>query len=182
MTRVVVTGMGIVSSIGNNTQEVLVEPALRALRHHPRREIRRTRLPQPGAGRADAQPGGHRRPPRDALRGRRRGVEPCRDGAGDPRRRAGARRGLERAHRHHHGLGRAVDPRHRRGRRHRPLQGAEAGRPLRGAEVDVLDRLGDAVDLVQDQGRQPIRSPRPARPPTIASARRASRSASASRT
>ena len=33
-------------------------------------------------------------------------------------------------------------------------KGPEAHRPLRGAEVDVLDRFGDAVDLVQDQGRR----------------------------
>ena len=60
----------------------------------------------------------------------------------------------QRAHRHHHGLGRPVDARHRRGRRHRAHQGPEARRPVRGAEGDVVDRLGDARHLVQDQGRQ----------------------------
>ena len=33
-------------------------------------------------------------------------------------------------------------------------QGAEARRAVRGAEGDVVDRVGDARDLVQDQGRQ----------------------------
>ena len=33
-------------------------------------------------------------------------------------------------------------------------QGAEARRAVRGAQGDVVDRLGDAVDLVQDQGRE----------------------------
>ena len=33
-------------------------------------------------------------------------------------------------------------------------QGPEARRPVRGAEGDVVDRVGDARDLVQDQGRQ----------------------------
>ena len=63
-------------------------------------------------------------------------------------------RDLERAHRHHHGLRRPLDPHHRRGGRHRASQGPEARRPLRGAEGHVLDRLGDARHLVQDQGRE----------------------------
>ena len=52
MRRVVVTGMGIVSSIGNNTQEVLA--SLREAKSGivARRQIRRARLPLPGARRA----------------------------------------------------------------------------------------------------------------------------------
>ena len=55
MRRVVVTGMGIVSSIGNNTQEVLA--SLREAKSGivARRKIRRARLPLPGAWRADAR-------------------------------------------------------------------------------------------------------------------------------
>ncbi len=68
--------------------------------------------------------------------------------------RAGARRHLERAHRHHHGLGRPLDPGDRRIRRHRPREGTEAHRPVRRAEGDVLDRLRDAGDLVQDPRRE----------------------------
>ena len=60
MRRVVVTGMGIVSSIGNNTQEVLA--SLREAKSGivARRRIRRARLPLPGARRADARSGGDR--------------------------------------------------------------------------------------------------------------------------
>ena len=52
MRRVVVTGMGIVSSIGNNTQEVLA--SLREAKSGivARRGLRRARLPLPGARRA----------------------------------------------------------------------------------------------------------------------------------
>ena len=111
MRRVVVTGMGIVSSIGNNTQEVL--GSLREAKSGivARRAIRRARLPLPGARRADARSGRRGRPPRHALSRPRRGLESRRHGAGDPRRRRRAERHLERAHRHHHGLGRAFDPR-----------------------------------------------------------------------
>ena len=55
MRRVVVTGMGIVSSIGNNTQEVLA--SLREAKSGISRadKYRRARLPLPGARRADAR-------------------------------------------------------------------------------------------------------------------------------
>ena len=154
MRRVVVTGMGIVSSIGNNTQEVIA--SLHAGKSGITRAERHSRawLSLAGPGSADAPRRRSRRSPGDALPRRRHGLEPCRDGSGDPRQRPCARRGLQRADRPHHGFGRPLDPRHRRGRRHRPRQGPQAGRPVRGAEVDVLDRVGDPVDLVQDQGRQ----------------------------
>ena len=154
MRRVVVTGMGIVSSIGNNTQEVLA--SLREAKSGITRaeQLRRARLPLPGARRADARSGRHGRPPRHALPRRRRRLEPRRHGAGDPRFRRRGKRHLQRAHRHRHGLGRAVDARHRRGRRHHAREGPQARRPLRGAEGDVVDRVGDARHLVQDQGRQ----------------------------
>ena len=99
-------------------------------------------------------PGEVRRSPRHALSRRRRRLEPRRHGAGDPRRRPRRERNLQSAHRHHHGLGRSLDAHHRRGRRHRAHQGAEARRPVRRAEGDVVDRVGDARHLVQDQGRQ----------------------------
>ena len=58
MRRVVVTGMGIVSSIGNNTQEVLA--SLREAKSGIVRadEYAEARLPLPGARRADARSGG----------------------------------------------------------------------------------------------------------------------------
>ena len=55
MRRVVVTGMGIVSSIGNNAQEVTASLHDGEVRHFARGEIRRARLSLPGPGRADAQ-------------------------------------------------------------------------------------------------------------------------------
>ena len=154
MRRVVVTGMGIVSSIGNNTQEVLA--SLREAKSGivARRRVRRAGLPLPGARRADARSGRDGRSPRHALPRPRLGLEPRRHGTGDPRRRPRGRRHLQRAHRHHHGLGRAVDPHHRRGRADHQGKGPQARRPVRGAQGDVVHRLGDARHLVQDQGRQ----------------------------
>ena len=61
----------------------------------------------------------HGRPRAPCASWRRHGLELRRHGPGDPRRRPRGRRRLQRAHRHHHGLRRALDPRHRRGRRHR---------------------------------------------------------------
>ena len=154
MRRVVVTGMGIVSSIGNNTQEVLA--SLREAKSGISRADKYAELgfrcQVHGAPTLDPERGG--RSPRHALSRRRRRLEPRRHGAGDPRRRARGRRNLQRDDRHHHGLGRALDARHRRGRRHRPQQGPEARRAVRGAQGDVVDRLGDARHLVQDQGRE----------------------------
>ncbi len=115
MKRVVVTGMGIVSSIGNNTQEVLASLAGGDVRHRPRRPLRRTRLPLPGSRRARYRRRVDGRPARHALPRRRHGVEPRRHGSGDPRRRSRGRRHLQRAHRHHHGLGRSLDAHDRRG-------------------------------------------------------------------
>ena len=154
MRRVVVTGMGIVSSIGNNTQEVLA-----SLREAKSGIVRADKYAELGFrcqvhGAPTLDPAEARRSPRHALPRRRRRLEPRRHGAGDPRRRARSRRNLQRDDRHHHGLGRALDARHRRGRRYHPQQGPQARRPVRGAEGDVLDRFGDARHLVQDQGRQ----------------------------
>ncbi len=84
MRRVVVTGMGIVSSIGNNTQEVL------ASLHEAKSGITRAEnyaelgFRSQVQGAPTLESGRHHRPPRDALSRRRRGVESRRDGAGDP--------------------------------------------------------------------------------------------------
>ncbi len=87
MKRVVVTGMGIVSSIGNNTQEVVA-----SLREAKSGIVRADKYAElgfrcqvHGAPTLDASEVG--RPPRHALSGRRRRLESCRHGAGDPRRR-----------------------------------------------------------------------------------------------
>ena len=118
MRRVVVTGLGIVSSIGNDADEVSASLRRCQVRHQLFAGFRRARLPLPGLGRADARPDRPDRSPRHALPGQGRRLEPCRHGAGDRRRRARGRRRHQRAHRHHHGLGRTVDAHHRRGRRH----------------------------------------------------------------
>ena len=169
MRRVVVTGMGIVSSIGNNTQEVLA-----SLREAKSGIVRADKYAElgfrsqvHGAPTLDASES--RRPPRHALSRRRRRLEPCRHGPGDPRRRFEAERNFQRAHRHRHGLGRAFDPRHRRGGRHRAHQGTEARRPVRGAESDVVTASATLATWFKIKGVT-IRFRRPARRPTIASA------------
>ena len=154
MRRVVITGMGIVSSIGNNTQEVL------ASLHEAKSGITRAEKYAELGFRSQVQgaptlnPVRHHRPARDAFPRRGRGVESRRDGAGDPGFRPRAFRCFQRPHRHHHGLRRPVGAHHRRSRRYRPHQGTEAGRTVRGAEGDVVDGVRDARDLVQDQGRE----------------------------
>jgi len=54
----------------------------------------------------------------------------------------------------HHGLGRALDPNHRRGRRHAPQQGTQARWAFRRTQGDVIVGVGHARHLVQDQGRE----------------------------
>ena len=155
MRRVVVTGMGIVSSIGNNTQEVLASLREAQVRHRPGRRLRRARLPLPGPRRA------RRSTPeelvdRRAMRFHGGGTawnhvamdQAIRDagleagdisnertgiimGSGGPSTRA---------------IVEAADIARD--------EGPEARRPLRGAQGDVVDGLGDARDLVQDQGRE----------------------------
>jgi 3-oxoacyl-(acyl-carrier-protein) synthase len=49
MRRVVVTGMGIVSSIGNNTEEVLASLRDCKIGHRPGARLCRSWLPLPGA-------------------------------------------------------------------------------------------------------------------------------------
>ena len=156
MRRVVVTGMGIVSSIGNNTQEVLA-----SLREAKSGIVRADKYAELGFrcqvhGAPTLDPSEDRRPPRHALPRRRRGLEPRRHGAGDPRRRrskqsdiSNERTGIIM------GSGGPSTRDHRRSRRHHPQeQGPEAGRAVRGAQGDVVDGVGDARDLVQDQGRE----------------------------
>ena len=155
MRRVVVTGMGIVSSIGNNTQEVLA--SLREAKSGISRadEYADARLPLPGARRADAR-----------SRRNRSTAAPCASSAAARRGTTSpwSRRSATPASR------RTTSPTSapasswaRAGRRRAPSsrrpqttqgKGPEARRPVRGAEGDVVDRVGDARHLVQDQGRQ----------------------------
>ena len=122
MRRVVVTGMGIVSSIGNNTAGSAglaargASPASCAPTNTPSSASAARCTARPTLD--PARPG---RPPRHALPRRRR-----RPGTTSPWSRRSRDAGLEderhlqRAHRHHHGLRRPLDPHHRRGRRHHP--------------------------------------------------------------
>ena len=154
MRRVVVTGMGIVSSIGANAQEVL------ATLHEARsgvvsaEDYAELGFRSQVHGAPTVKPRGNRRPPRDALSWRRHrlGHVAMDQAIAD----AGLERkgNFERAHRPDRRFRRPFDPRAGRGRRHDAQQGPEAGRSVRRAEGDVLDRFGDLVDLVQDQGHQ----------------------------
>ena len=100
MRRVVVTGMGIVSSIGNNTQEVLASLREAKSWHRAGGQIRGARLSLPGARCAAARSRRSGRPSRDAFSWWRCRVEPRGDGAGDPRFRRGGKRNFKCAHRH----------------------------------------------------------------------------------
>ena len=152
MRRVVVTGMGIVSSIGNSAQEVLAslrEAKSGIVKADTYAELG-FRCQVHGAPKLDWEGMIDRKVRR--FMGSRRCLELPRHGAGDPRRRARGERRLQRAHRPDHGLGRSLDKSHRPGRRHHAREGPEEGRPLRGAEVDVLDQLGDAFHALSHQG------------------------------
>ena len=170
MRRVVVTGMGIVSSIGNNTQEVL------ASLHSGRSGISRAekyaelgfRSQVQGAPTLVAEEMIDRRAMRfhgggtawnhvamdQAIRDSRLEANEVSDertglimGSGGPSTRA---------------IVEAADVAR--------AKGPKRVGPLRCSQIHVLDRLRDAFDLVQDQGRQLSRFRPLARPPTIASA------------
>ena len=123
MRRVVVTGMGIVSSIGNNTQEVLA--SLREAKSGIVRAEKYAELgfrcqvhgaPQHRLGSAG---------PAQAARFMEAGVGWNYIAMDQAIRDAGleAKRRRQRAHRHHHGLGRPVDARHRARRRRHAREG-----------------------------------------------------------
>ena len=154
MRRVVVTGMGIVSSIGNNTQEVLasLREAKSGISRADEYATLGFRCQVHGAPTLDPAESVDRR----AMRFLGRGAAWNHVAMEQAIRDAGLRgeRNLQPAHRHHHGLGRAVDAHHRRGGAHHQGKGTQARRPVRGAEGDVVHRVGDARHLVQDQGRE----------------------------
>ena len=182
MRRVVVTGMGVVSSIGNNTQEVLASLREAKSGHRAGGEVRGAGLPLPGARRAAARVGEHGAAQGEALHGGGRRLELHRHGPGDPRRRPRAHRRRQRAHRHHHGRRRPLDPRHRARGRRDAREGPEEGRPLRGAQGHVLGSLRRAGDRASRSRAPTIPSRRPAPPRRTASATRQSSSSGASRT
>ena len=154
MRRVVVTGMGIVSSIGNNTQEVLA-----SLREAKSGIVRADKYAElgfrcqvHGAPTLDPSESVDRR----AMRFLGGGAawnhvameQAIRDAGLEAAEVSNERTGIIM------GSGGPSTRDHRRGGRHRAQQGAEARRAVRGAEGDVVDRVRHARDLVQDQGRE----------------------------
>ena len=154
MRRVVVTGMGIVSSIGNNTQEVLA-----SLREAKSGIVRADKYAElgfrsqvHGAPTLDASEAVDRR----AMRFLGGGAawnhvameQAIRDAGLEPHEVSNERTGIVM------GSGRRFDAGYRRERRYRAYQGTKACRPVRSAEGHVIDGFSDAGDLVQDQGRQ----------------------------
>ena len=86
MKRVVVTGLGVVSSIGNNAARGHAVAEGRQVRHRVRAAVQGARLPQPGRRHAEARSRGADRPPPDALHGQWRGLRLPRHEGGDRRR------------------------------------------------------------------------------------------------
>ena len=170
MRRVVVTGMGIVSSIGNNANEVVA--SLREARSGIVKADKYAELgfrsQVHGMPTLDAVQG--RRPPRHALSRRRHRLEPCRHGAGDRRLRPWRRRSLQRAHRHHHGLGRPLRQSHRRLRRSRPAPRGQSASAPSPCPRPCPRRPRRRSPSGSRSRASIIRSPRPARPRTTASA------------
>ena len=131
------------------------EPARGEVRHLARRQIRRARLPLPGARRADARSVRSRStaapcassaaaPPGTTSRWSRRSATPASKTSDISNERTGIIMGSGGPSTRT--IVEAADIAR--------TQGAEARRAVRGAEGDVVDRLGDARHLVQDQGRE----------------------------
>ncbi len=156
MRRVVVTGLGIVSSIGNNADEVTD-----SLRHARSGIVTADDYVRLGFR---SQIHGSLKIDLDAVVDRRaRRFQG--DGAGYcwvAMNQAIADAGLtdkghfQSPHRLDRGFGRAFDQGDRRRRRYgtRSGQGAQAHRAVRGAQGDVVHLQRQSIDLVQDQGRE----------------------------
>jgi hypothetical protein len=119
MRRVVVTGMGIVSSIGNNTQEVLA--SLREAKSGISRADKYAELgfrcQVHGAPTLNAEEAIDRRAMRFSAAARPGTMSPWSRPFATP---GSMTAKSPRNDRHHHGVRRALDAGHRRGRRHRP--------------------------------------------------------------
>ena len=155
MRRVVITGLGIVSSIGNDAEAVTrsLKAGRSGISFAPDYAEHGFRCQVHGQaahrrGRADRQA-----PP--ALHGRRRRLRLYRDAPGYRRRGARGERRLERADRADRRLGRAVDAQHVRGAPDGDREGQpEADGAVHGDALHVLDGLGLPRDAVPDQGDQ----------------------------
>ena len=171
MRRVVVTGMGIVSSIGNSTQEVLAslrEAKSGIVRADKYAELRLSLARCTARRRSMPSEAVDRR----AMRFLGGGAawnhvameQAIRDSGLEPNEISNERTGIVM------GSGGPSTRDHRRKRRYRPQQRAEARRPVRGAEGDVVDGVGNAWRPGSRSRASAIRSRRPARLRTIASA------------
>jgi len=151
MRRVVITGMGIVSSIGKNTQEVLsslheASPHTHACKYKELASVRRSTA-RPGERRRNDRPPRHALPRRGCRLESHRNEQAIQDPASN-------RRGLQCPHRHHHGLGRAVRAHHRRNPPTPPAPRGPSASVRLGAKAMSVDGVATARDLVQDQGRE----------------------------
>ena len=154
MRRVVVTGMGIVSSIGNNTQEVLasLREAKSGIARADDYATLGFRCQVHGAPTLDPAESVDRRAMRFLGRGSAWNhvamEQAIRDAGLEEKEISNERTGIIM------GSGGPSTRTIVEAAAHCQGERSEARRPVRGAEGDVVDRLRDAGDLVQDQGRQ----------------------------
>ena len=153
--RVVITGMGIVSSIGDTIKEVTdsLKNGVSGISFMP--GICRQGLQVAGRRQAQRHAGRPCRQARHALHGRWRRLVPHVDDAGDRGRGPRREHHLQSAHRPHRRHRRSLDARHRGGGRLDPRERLAAPhRAVRRAEGDVVDRVGDALHPLQDSRRE----------------------------
>ena len=154
MRRVVVTGMGIVSSIGNSAQEVLA-----SLREAKSGIVKADnyaelgfRCQVHGAPKIDWEGMIDRKVRRFMGAGAAWNYlameQAIRDAGLEESDVSNERTGLIM------GSGGPSTQSHRPGRRHHAREGPEKGRAVRGAEGDVLDQFGDALHALSHQGRE----------------------------
>ena len=124
------------------------------VRHRRRVRLSRHGFPLSGGRRRQDRSRRLDRPARTPFHGRHRRLRLAGHGSGAARQRPRGKRHRQRKNRPHRRFGRAVHQNADRRRRHRARFQPQARRPLRGAQGDVVDLLGGAVHLVQDQGRQ----------------------------
>ena len=154
MRRVVVTGMGIVSSIGNNAQEVLasLREAKSGIVKADKYAELGFRCQVHGAPKLDWEGMIDRKVRRFMGAGAAWNYIAMEQAIRDA--------GLEetdvsqRAHRPDHGLGRPLDARHRPGRRHHAREGPEKVGPFEVPKAMSSHQLGDARHPLSHQGRE----------------------------
>ena len=154
MKRVVVTGLGIVSSIGNNAAEVTqsLKDGKSGIEFVPQYKELGFRSQVAGTLKLNVEELVDRRLQRFMGDGAAYAYLAMKEAIADAGLSRG--RGLQRAHRPHRRLRRPDHRRHRAGRHHRQGEGPQARRPVPGAARHVEHRLGQPRDRLQDQGPQ----------------------------